>query len=106
MTRFSLRKQNVFKKMAKKLGWKHAIIVLFVDSPENIQNFRLKDKRFTGISEDSERFAMGCTCTKEIKIILIGKWNVEGFNIKEIMEKYLEKISVHFLPIQKVYTTV
>lgn len=46
---------------------------IFVDSPENIQNFRLKDKRFTGISEDSERFAMGCTCTKEIKIILIGK---------------------------------
>lgn len=45
---------------------------IFVDSPENIQNFRLKEKRFTGISEDSERFAMGCTCTKEIKIILIG----------------------------------
>lgn len=79
---------------------------IFVDSPENIQNFRLKEKRFTGISEDSERFAMGCTCTKEIKIILIGKWNVEGFISKEIMEKYLEKISVHFLPIQNVYTTV
>lgn len=38
---------------------------IFVDSPENIQNFRLKDKRFTGISEDSERFAMGCTFTKK-----------------------------------------
>lgn len=103
MTRFSLRKQNVFKKMAKKLGWKHAIIVLFVDSPENIQNFRLKDKRFTGISEDSERLAVGYT--KEIKIILIGKWNVEDFISKEIMEKYLKKISVHFLPIY-MYTTI
>lgn len=32
---------------------------IFVDSPENIQNFRLKEKRFTGISEDSGEICHG-----------------------------------------------